>query len=66
MSDHWTKVLMERFYQNLARGLTVSEAMNTAQTSLRRDGVPARFWAAFSVIGDGALTFERTSNSVVR
>ena len=66
VSDHWTKVLMERFYQNLARGLTVSEAMNTAQTSLRRDGVPARFWAAFSVIGDGALTFESTSNSVVR
>ena len=57
VSDHWTKVLMERFYQNLARGVTTSEAMNDAQTSLRREGVPARFWAAFSVIGDGALTF---------
>ena len=58
VSDRWTKVLMERFYQNLARGETTSEAMNDAQTSLRREGVPARFWAAFSVIGDGALTFE--------
>ncbi len=57
VSDRWTKVLMERFYQNLARGITTAEAMNNAQTSLRREGVPARFWAAFSVIGDGALTF---------
>ena len=57
VSDRWTKVLMERFYQNLARGVTTSDAMNQAQTSLRREGVPARFWAAFSVIGDGALTF---------
>jgi CHAT domain-containing protein len=57
VSDRWTKVLMERFYQNLAAGATTAEAMNSAQTSLRRAGVPARFWAAFSVIGDGALTF---------
>ncbi len=57
VSDRWTKVLMERFYQQLAAGATTAEAMNTAQTSLRRAGVPARFWAAFSVIGDGALTF---------
>jgi tetratricopeptide (TPR) repeat protein len=57
VSDRWTKVLMERFYQNLAAGATTAEAMNAAQTSLRRTGVPARFWAAFSVIGDGALTF---------
>jgi CHAT domain-containing protein len=60
VSDRWTKVLMERFYQNLARGATTAEAMNLAQTSLRREGVPARFWAAFSVIGDGALTFAPT------
>ena len=59
VSDRWTKVLMERFYQNLARGTTTAEAMNQAQTSLRREGVPARFWAAFSVIGDGALTFSQ-------
>jgi tetratricopeptide (TPR) repeat protein len=57
VSDQWTKVLMERFYQNLARGQTTAEAMNEAQMSLRRQGVPSRFWAAFSVIGDGALTF---------
>jgi tetratricopeptide (TPR) repeat protein len=57
VSDRWTRVLMERFYQQLAAGATTAEAMNRAQTSLRRAGVPARFWAAFSVIGDGALTF---------
>ena len=57
VSDRWTKVLMERFYQSLAAGATTADAMNSAQTSLRRAGVPARFWAAFSVIGDGALTF---------
>jgi tetratricopeptide (TPR) repeat protein len=57
VSDTWTKVLMERFYRSLAAGQPAADAMNTAQTSLRRAGVPARFWAAFSVIGDGALTF---------
>lgn len=57
VSDRWTKVLMERFYQRLAAGATAADAMNDAQTSLRRAKVPARFWAAFSVIGDGALTF---------
>ncbi len=66
VSDRWTKVLMERFYQNLARGITTAEAMNNAQTSLRREGVPARFWAAFSVIGDGALTFDPTPAPVGR
>lgn len=60
VSDRWTKVLMERFYQQLASGATTADAMNTAQMSLRRAGVPARFWAAFSVIGDGALTFAPT------
>ena len=59
VSDRWTKVLMERFYEALARGVSAAEAMNQAQTSLRRSGVPARFWAAFSVIGDGELTFAR-------
>jgi CHAT domain-containing protein len=57
VSDRWTKVLMERFYRSLATGATAADAMNQAQTSLRRAGVPARFWAAFSVIGDGALRF---------
>ena len=61
VSDRWTRVLMERFYRNLAGGATTADAMNTAQMSLRREGVPARFWAAFSVIGDGALTFTRTT-----
>lgn len=65
VSDRWTKVLMERFYKNLAAGETTAEAMNNAQTSLRRAGVPARFWAAFSVIGDGALTFTQTTGTSV-
>ena len=66
VSDQWTKVLMERFYKNLARGQTTAQAMNDAQMSLRRQGVPSRFWAAFSVIGDGALTFESTpANSAI-
>ncbi len=57
VSDRWTKVLMERFYQRLAAGAGAADAMNDAQTSLRKAGVPARFWAAFSVIGDGSLSF---------
>ncbi|HYW51714.1 MAG TPA: CHAT domain-containing protein [Gemmatimonadaceae bacterium] len=63
VSDRWTKVLMERFYRNLATGETSATAMNNAQMSLRRAGVPARFWAAFSVIGDGALTFTSSTAS---
>jgi CHAT domain-containing protein len=57
VSDRWTKVLMERFYQRLAAGVGAADAMNDAQSSLRKAGVPARFWAAFSVIGDGSLSF---------
>ena len=56
VSDRWTRVLMERFYANLAAGLETADALNRAQSSLRTAGVPARFWAAFSVIGVGALT----------
>lgn len=63
VSDRWTRVLMERFYQQLARGRPVAEAMQVAQMSLRSAGVPARFWAAFSVIGDGALTFTSAAAS---
>ena len=55
VSDRGTKVLMERLYQNLARGLTTAEAMNTARMSRRREAVPARFRPAFSVIGGGAV-----------
>lgn len=63
VSDRWTKVLMERFYERLASGASTADAMNGAQTSLRRAGVPPRFWAAFSVIGDGSLTFTPTTMS---
>ncbi|MES3035696.1 MAG: CHAT domain-containing protein [Gemmatimonadota bacterium] len=63
VSDRWTRVLMERFYERLSAGASTADAMNGAQTSLRRAGVPARFWAAFSVIGDGALTFTPTTMS---
>jgi tetratricopeptide (TPR) repeat protein len=66
VSDRWTKVLMERFYQRLAAGVSAADAMNDAQTSLRKQGVPARFWAAFSVIGDGALSFTTTAASPTR
>lgn len=63
VSDRWTRILMERFYASLASGVTTAEAMNLAQGSLRRAGVPARYWAAFSVIGDGALTFTPVARS---
>ena len=56
VSDRWTRVLMERFYANLAAGLEAADALNRAQSSLRTAGASARFWAAFSVIGNGALT----------
>ena len=65
VSDRMTKSLMERFYQQLAQGATAAMAMNVAQTTLRRSGVPARFWAAFSVIGDGDLTFSAAARPVI-
>jgi CHAT domain-containing protein len=61
VSDRWTKVLMERFYERLAAGVGAADAMNDAQRTLRRAGVPARFWAACSVIGDGSLSFTATA-----
>jgi CHAT domain-containing protein/tetratricopeptide (TPR) repeat protein len=58
VDDRVTADFMERFYRELARGGTVSDALQTAQQDLRvRSGTRhPMFWAGFVTIGDGSLT----------
>lgn len=64
VQDQSTSLLMERFYQNLKRGLSKSEAlrqakleimktrMNLKATGLRYDLAAPFFWAPFILVGD--------------
>lgn len=58
VDDGATAQLMEAFYKELSRGRTVAAALATARAMLAAEtGTTApRYWAAFVVIGDGALT----------
>ncbi|MBV9880196.1 MAG: CHAT domain-containing protein [Gemmatirosa sp.] len=46
---------MDAFYRGLRAGLPVDEALRRARHALRRAGAPPREWAAFAVVGDGAV-----------
>ncbi len=43
---------MQAFYQALARGLPVGDALRAAKLDALRRGVPPREWAAFTIVGD--------------
>ena len=63
VEDRSTATLMDSFYEHLAKGSTVSEALRLAQLDFIRDyGDKAQpyFWAGFEVIGDGTrrIAFE--------
>jgi hypothetical protein len=49
--DEGTKELMRLFYEGLAEGKRVGEALNAAQRSLSKDHNASQ-WAGFEVIGD--------------
>ncbi|MGH9456970.1 MAG: CHAT domain-containing protein [Thermoanaerobaculia bacterium] len=58
IEDRATARLVRELYRALADGATAGEAMRRAQLAIARDDPwgSARHWAAFSVIGDPALT----------
>jgi hypothetical protein len=47
---------IERFYDGLARGLPVTDALRAAKLSAVQAGEPPRIWAAFLAIGDPGVT----------
>ena len=62
VEDNSTRLIMERFYQNLARGFSRTEALQLAQLSLLKPSAkdtvqqsgyaPPFYWAPFVVIGN--------------
>jgi CHAT domain-containing protein/tetratricopeptide (TPR) repeat protein len=56
IADQTTTRIVERFYDALARGLPLSEALREAKLDAMRRGRPPREWAAFTVVGDPFVT----------
>ncbi|HET9726056.1 MAG TPA: CHAT domain-containing protein, partial [Gemmatimonadales bacterium] len=52
IADRSTLSLIGDFYQALAEGLPVGDALRTAKLAALRRGVPAKEWAAFTTVGD--------------
>ncbi len=52
IADQPTVQVVESFYNGLAQGLTVADALQYAKLAALKSGLPARDWAAFTVIGD--------------
>jgi CHAT domain-containing protein/tetratricopeptide (TPR) repeat protein len=65
VDDGSTSALMREFYAGLARGETVSSALQAAQMMLRDDPATAHpfHWAGFVVIGDGQLRLGLTTRT---
>jgi tetratricopeptide (TPR) repeat protein len=56
INDQRVVPFVERFYDGLARGLPVTDALRTAKLSALKAGEPPRIWAAFLAIGDPLVT----------
>jgi tetratricopeptide (TPR) repeat protein len=52
IADRSTVTFIQAFYQSLARGLPVGDALRAAKLDAIRRGAPAREWAAFITVGD--------------
>jgi CHAT domain-containing protein len=68
VEDRSTATLMDSFYQHLASGATVSDALRQAQLDFIRDfGEKAQLylWAGFQVIGDGTRTINVATNKTI-
>lgn len=52
IGDRGTATLMQDFYDGLADGKTVGEALRDAKLAARADGTPPKIWAAFTLVGD--------------
>ena len=56
ISDERVVPFVDRFYDGLAHGLTVTDALRSAKLGALRAGEPPRIWAAFLAIGDPLVT----------
>ena len=52
IGDRATVPFVTRFYDGLARGLSVAGALRAARINAMRAGAPSAEWAAFALIGD--------------
>lgn len=53
VDDEAQRLLMRRFYERLARGESISDALRGAKLDAIRDGASPRDWAALVLWGDG-------------
>jgi CHAT domain-containing protein len=51
--DDHARDFFGRFYAHLGRGVPAGEALRSAQSEARADGLPADAWAGMVLIGDG-------------
>jgi len=56
INDQRVVPFIERFYDGLARGLNVTDALRAAKVGALAAGEPPRIWAAFLAIGDPLVT----------
>jgi CHAT domain-containing protein len=56
ITDQRVVPFIEKFYDALARGLPVTDALRAAKLSAVHAGEPPRIWAAFVAIGDPLVT----------
>lgn len=52
VGDRATALLMRDFYDEMAEGKTIGEALRAAKLTARKRGEPASVWAAFTLVGD--------------
>ena len=55
LPDAGTSELFKSFYQRLARGASIADALATAQREMIRGGATGREWAGLVVLGNGAM-----------
>lgn len=64
VDDGATADLMKRFYANmLERGMTPASALRAAQNSVRQEGRPPYYWAAFTLQGEFRQTIKPSPKS---
>lgn len=61
VGDEAASRFMASFYRRLKDGRTADDALRETQLDLRGRGVGAAEWAAFEIIGDGSIGFDRAA-----
>ena len=55
IGDQSTLPFVDRFYSHMAAGMNVGAALRRAKLDAIRDSITPAVWAAFSLVGDGAM-----------